>query len=84
MEEWALRILHPNQEFQLKELQDKDSEMEQRLERVVSSQREKRQKSFKITTMVFTSAKDNIASNTENDDLKGLDTNTNRHDGLSN
>jgi hypothetical protein len=84
LEEWALCILHPNQEFQLKELHDKDSETEQRFERVVSSKHEKHQKSFKITTTVFTSAKDNIDSNTENDDLKGLDTNTNRHDGLSN
>jgi hypothetical protein len=84
LEEWALHILHPDQEFQLKELHDKDSETEQRLERVVSSQREKCQKCFKITTTVFTSAKDNIASNTENNDLEGLDTNTNRHDGLSN
>jgi hypothetical protein len=32
----------------------------------------------------FTAAKDNIDGNTENDNLNGLDTNTNRHEGQSN
>ncbi len=44
----------------------------------------KKRATFKITTKIFTAAKDNIDGNTENDDLKGLDTNTNRHEGQSN
>ncbi len=39
---------------------------------------------FKITTKIFAVAKDNIDGNTENDNLNGLDTNTNRHEGQSN
>jgi hypothetical protein len=40
---------------------------------------------FQITSTGFLSAKDKIdRSNTENEDLKGLDTNTNRNDGFSN
>jgi hypothetical protein len=67
----------------MRELYDKDSETAKRLDRVISSQCEKHQKMFKITTTVFFSARDEIDSNTENKDLKGLDTNTNRNDGLS-
>jgi hypothetical protein len=83
LEEWALRILYPNEALQMNKLYNEDSETAQRLDRVISSQREKHQKMFKITTTVFPSAKDRIDSNTENGDLKGLDTNTNRNDGLS-
>ena len=39
---------------------------------------------FKITTKIFTAAKDNIEGNTENDNLDRLDTNPNRHEGQSN
>jgi hypothetical protein len=39
---------------------------------------------FKITTKNFTAGKDSIDGNTKRDDLNGLDTNTNRHEGQSN
>jgi hypothetical protein len=39
---------------------------------------------FNITKKNFTAGKDNIEGNTKNDDLNGLDTNTNRHEGQSN
>ena len=39
---------------------------------------------FNITTKNFTAGKDNIDGNTKNNDLNGLDTNTNRHEGQSN
>jgi hypothetical protein len=39
---------------------------------------------FNITTKNFTAGKDNVDGNTKNDDLNGLDTNTNRHEGQSN
>jgi hypothetical protein len=39
---------------------------------------------FNITTKNFTAGKDNIDGNTKNNDLDGLDTNTNRHEGQSN
>ncbi len=35
LEEWALRILQPDQEFQLKELYDKDPETAQRWDGIV-------------------------------------------------
>ena len=53
------------------------------MDRVDSSQREKHQKMFNTTTTVFLSAEDKIDSNSENEDLKGLDTNTNRNEGFS-
>jgi hypothetical protein len=37
-----------------------------------------------ITTKNFTAGKDNIDGNTKINDLNGLDTNTNRHEGQSN
>jgi hypothetical protein len=80
-EEWALPILQPDQEFQLKELYDNDPETAQHRDRVMEG---KKCASFKITTKIFTAAKDNIDGNTENDDLNGLDTNANRHEGQSN
>ncbi len=81
LEEWALRILQPDQEFQLKELYNDDPETAQRWDRVMEG---KKCATFKITTKIFTAAKDNIDGNTENNDLNGLDTNANRHEGQSN
>ncbi len=81
LEEWALRILQPDQEFQLKELYNNDTETAQHWDRVMEG---KKRATFKITTKIFTAAKDNIDGNTENDNLNGLDTNANRHEGQSN
>jgi hypothetical protein len=81
--EWALRILKPNQDVQLNELYKADPETESCVDRLDSSQKEESLTIFKITTTVFTSAKDNIESNTENNNLEGLDTNTKRNDILS-
>ena len=83
MEEWALRILQPekDQEFQLKELYDNDAETSRRWDRVVKG---KKPAPFNITTKNFTAGKDSIDGNTKRDDLNGLDTNTNRHEGQSN
>jgi hypothetical protein len=78
---WALRILQSDQEFQLKELYDNDPETAQHWDRVMEG---KKHATFKITTKIFTAAKDYIDGNTENDNLNGLDTNTNRHEGQSN
>ncbi len=83
LEDWVLHIPYPNETLQMNKLYDNDSETAQHLDRVISSQHERSQKMFNITTTVFPSAKDNIDSNTENKNLKGLDTNTNRNDGLS-
>jgi hypothetical protein len=83
LEEWVLRILKPNQDVQLNELYKADQETATRVDRVDSSQKEESPTIFKITTTVFTSAKDNIESNTKNNDLEGLDTNTKRNDNLS-
>jgi hypothetical protein len=83
LEEWALRILQPekDQEFQLKELYDYDAETIRHWDRVVKG---KKPAPFNITTKNFTAGKDNIDGNTKNDDLDGLGTNTNRHEGQSN
>jgi hypothetical protein len=81
LEEWALRILQPDQEFQLKELYDNDPETAQRWNRVMEG---KKRTTCKITTKIFIAAKNNIDGNTENDDLNGLDTDANRHEGQSN
>jgi hypothetical protein len=83
LEEWVLRILQPDQdqEFQLKELYDNDAETTRRWDKVV---KEKKPATFIITTNNFTAGKDNIEGNTKNDDLNGLNTNTNRHEGQSN
>jgi hypothetical protein len=72
LEEWALCILYPNEPIRLNELYKRDSEMAQRLDREISSQREKHQKMFKITKTFFPSAKDNIDSNTETATSKNL------------
>jgi hypothetical protein len=54
LEEWALHILQPDQEFQLKELYDNDPETAQRWDRVMEG---KKLTTFKITTKIFTAAK---------------------------
>ncbi len=78
MEEWALRILKPNQAVQLQELvDDTDSELECRIKRV----QEEILHEFKIKTTNFTSDTNNIQ--TENDNLAKLDTNTKRNKNLS-
>jgi hypothetical protein len=56
LEEWALRILQPDKEFQLKELYDNDPETAQHWDRVMEG---KKRATFKITTKIFTVAKDN-------------------------
>jgi hypothetical protein len=83
LEEWALCILQPekDQEFQLNELYDNDAETTRRWDRVVKG---KKPTPFNITTKNFTAGKDNIDVNTKNNNLDGLDTNTNRHDRQSN
>jgi hypothetical protein len=77
----ALRILQPDQDFQLKELFNNDPETAQHWDRVMEG---KKQATFKTTTKIFTAAKDKIDGNTENNNLDGLDTNANRHEGQSN
>ncbi len=64
LEEWALCILQPekDQEFQLKEVYDKDAETTRRWDRVVKG---KKPTPFNITTKNFTAGKDNIDGNTK-------------------
>jgi hypothetical protein len=81
LEEWALRILQPNQEFKLKELYDNDPETAQCWDRVMQ---EKKHATFEITTKMITAANNNIDCETENDYVYGLDTNADRHEGQSN
>jgi hypothetical protein len=64
LEEWAIRILKPDQEFQLEELYDNDPETAQHWDRVMG---EKKRTPFKITTKIFTAAKDNIRSRKQGD-----------------
>ena len=77
LEEWALRILKPNQTVQLQDLVDTDSETESRIKRV----QEEILQEFKITTTNFTSDTNDIE--TENNHLAKLDTNTKRNKNLS-
>ncbi len=79
MEEWALCILQPNKEFQLKGLYDNDPETAQYWDRVVTG---KKCTTFKITEKDFTIS--NTDSDTGNNNIKGLDTKANRHEGQSN
>ncbi len=81
LEELALHILQPNQEFQLKELYNNDLETAHHWDRVVQG---KKHATFEITTKIFTAANNNIDSETENDNVKGLDTNADKHEGQSN
>ncbi len=50
MEEWALRILQPDQKFQMKELYDNDPETAQHWDGVMEG---KKCATFKITTMIL-------------------------------
>ncbi len=84
LEEWALRILSLHEDIQLKELYDNDSETEHCMDRVLDSLNKKRQKKSYITDTNLPSTKENIDSNTEHKELEGLDTNTNKNEGLSN
>jgi hypothetical protein len=74
----ALCILQPNKEFQLKGLYDNDPETAHHWDRVTG----KKCTTFKITE------KDFIISNTDSDtginNIKGLYTKANRHEGQSN
>ncbi len=81
LEECVLRILQPekDQEFQLKELYDDDAETTWHWDRVVQG---KKPAPVNITTKNFTAGKD-IDGNIKNNNLDGLDTNTNRHEGQS-
>jgi hypothetical protein len=76
-EEWALRILKPNQAVQLQELVDTDSETEHHIERV----QEEILHEFKITTTNFTFDTNDVE--TKNDNLAKLDINTKRNKNLS-
>ncbi len=77
MEEWALRILNPNQAVQLQELVDTDSETASCIERV----QEDILQEFNNMTTNFTSITNDVA--TENDNLAELDSNTKRNKNLS-
>jgi hypothetical protein len=44
----------------------------------------KKHATFEITTTIFTAANNNIDGETENDNVEGLDTNSDRHEGQSN
>ncbi len=78
MEEWALCILQPNKEFQLNVLYVNAPETAQRWDRVTG----KKCTTFEITEKDFTIP--NTDSYTGNNDVKGLDTKANRHEGQSN
>jgi hypothetical protein len=78
LEEWALCILQPNKEFQMKVLHVTDPETAQLQDRVTG----KKCTTFKITENDFTIS--NTDSDTGNNDIKGLDTEANRHEGQSN
>ncbi len=78
LEELALRILQPNQEFQLKGLYDNDPETAQHWDRVTGQ----KCTTFKITEKDFTIS--NTDKETGNNDIEGLVTKANRHEGQSN
>ncbi len=78
MEEWAPRILQPNEEFQLKVLYVNDPETTQRWDRVTGKNRT----TFEITEKDFTMP--NTDSDTGNNNIVGLDTKANRLEGQSN
>ncbi len=78
LEEWALCILQPNQDFQLKGLYDNDPETAQHWDRVTG----KKCTTFKITEKDFTIS--NTDSEIGNNDIEGLDTKAKRHEGQSN
>ncbi len=69
LEEWALRILKPKQEFQLKELYEDDDETKKLWERVIDNTA---QDTFRIIDMNFTTASN--VSESENKDVESLDT----------
>jgi hypothetical protein len=65
LEEWALRILKPQQEFQLRGLYENDDETKTPWKRVTGNTA---QATFSITNMDFTTA--SIGSESENKDVK--------------
>ncbi len=83
LEEWALRILSAPEEIQLKELYDNDSETQHRVDKVIDSQIERPQKMFHITNTPFPCMKHNTDTNTDNEEIDGLNTNTDQNKNLS-
>jgi hypothetical protein len=79
LEEWALHILKPKQEFQLRGLYEKDDETKMRWKRVIHNTV---QATFCITDMDFTTASN--GSESENKDIESLDTKAKRQQGKSN
>jgi hypothetical protein len=79
LDKWALRVLKPEQEFQLKGLYKDDDETKKLWERVIDSTA---QITFSITDMNFTTASN--GSESENKDVKYLDTKAKRQQGKSN
>ncbi len=77
LEEWALRILKPNQVVQLQKLVEADSETASRIERVQGEILQE----FKITTTDFTADTNDVE--TEINNLAKLDTYTKRNKNLS-
>ncbi len=84
LEEWALRILSAPEEIQLKELYNKDSETRHCVDKVIDSQIEKPQKMFHITNTPLPCIKHTTDTNTDNEEIDGLNTNTDRNENLSN
>jgi hypothetical protein len=78
LEEWALRSLQPSQEFQLRIAYVNDPETAQHWNIVTG----KKCTIFKITEKDFTIS--NTDSDTGNNNIKGLDTMANKHEGQSN
>ncbi len=86
MEEWALRlhILHAPEDIQLKELYNNDSETQHRVDKVIASKKEKSQKMFHITNTPLPYIKHTTDTNTNNEEIDGLNTNTDQNKNLSN
>jgi hypothetical protein len=79
LEEWALHILKPEQEFQLRRLYEKDDKTKMHWKRVIG---DTIQATFSITDMDSTTAGN--GSEAENKDVKSLDTKAKRQQGKSN
>jgi hypothetical protein len=72
LEEWALRILSPHEDIQLKELYNNDSETEHCMNRVLDSLNKKHQKKFTSRTQIFLPLKKTLTVTQNTKSLKDL------------
>ncbi len=78
LEEWALRILTPDEKFSLENLYNKDKETHWRFDQAIQVLNKD---TFEITNDNFTTTGTN-SNDIENPDLKGLDTSFERQQGV--